>query len=61
MKMEYRILRRILKGPDFYEGIRAAIIDKDTSPEWRPDSLVDVDQALVDSHFAPLGDEELRF
>lgn len=59
MKMEYRILRRILPGPDFYEGIRAAIIDKDGAPVWQPDSLEEVDPVQIAQHFAPLGDAEL--
>ena len=39
MKMEFRILNRMLAGHDFYEGIRAAIIDKGSTPQWRPASL----------------------
>ncbi len=36
MRMEFRILNRMLEGNDFYEGIRAVIIDKGDTPEWRP-------------------------
>ncbi|MEE9315109.1 MAG: enoyl-CoA hydratase/isomerase family protein [Rhizobiaceae bacterium] len=60
MKMEYRILRRILVGTDFYEGIRAAIIDKDGMPKWTPASLVGIDPADIDAHFADLGENELQ-
>ncbi|MFD0915616.1 enoyl-CoA hydratase/isomerase family protein [Pseudahrensia aquimaris] len=59
MKMEYRILKRILPGKDFYEGIRAAIIDKDANPTWTPPTLDAVDAKTIDQYFAPLGDEEL--
>lgn len=59
MAMEYRILRRLLAGPDFYEGIRAAIIDKDGAPNWQPDSLEAVSDAEIDACFAPLGEDEL--
>ncbi|MDX8518009.1 3-hydroxyisobutyryl-CoA hydrolase [Mesorhizobium dulcispinae] len=59
MKMEFRILNRMLAGHDFYEGIRAAIIDKDLKPEWRPASLGAVSAADVDAYFAPLGAGEL--
>ena len=59
MKMEYRILRRILSGQEFYEGIRAAIIDKDGAPQWQPDTLSKVDPAIIEQHFADLGAEEL--
>ena len=33
LKMEFRIVRRIMEGHDFFEGVRAQIIDKDRSPE----------------------------
>ena len=36
MTMEFRIVSRICRGHDFYEGVRATIIDKDDSPRWRP-------------------------
>ncbi|RWG53686.1 MAG: enoyl-CoA hydratase/isomerase family protein [Mesorhizobium sp.] len=60
MKMEFRILNRMLAGHDFYEGIRAAIIDKGSKPEWRPASLDAVSAADVDAYFAPLGAGELE-
>jgi enoyl-CoA hydratase/carnithine racemase len=60
MKMEFRILNRMLAGPDFYEGIRAAVIDKDNAPVWRPARLEEVDAAATDAYFAPLGEEELQ-
>ena len=59
MATEFRIVSRILAGPDFYEGVRAAIIDKDGRPRWRDASLADVDEAWVQSHFADLGPDEL--
>lgn len=60
MQMEFRILNRILTGTEFYEGIRAAIIDKDREPHWQPARLQDVKLAAVAAHFAPLGDGELE-
>ncbi|MEL6735431.1 MAG: enoyl-CoA hydratase/isomerase family protein [Pseudomonadota bacterium] len=57
MRMEYRILKRILPGPDFYEGIRAAIIDKDGQPAWTPDAIDAVSDAVIDGYFAPLPPE----
>lgn len=59
MKMEFRILNRMLAGHDFYEGIRAAIIDKGSTPRWRPADLDAVAVADVDAYFATLGDQEL--
>ena len=60
MRMEFRILNRMLAGHDFYEGIRAAIIDKGSTPQWRPAGLDDVSAADVDAYFAPLGERELE-
>ncbi len=57
MRAEYRIVSRVAYGEDFYEGIRAVIIDKDDSPRWRPATLGDVSAADVDRHFAPLTEE----
>lgn len=57
MRMEYRILNRMLLGRDFYEGIRAAIIDKGDTPVWTPAKLDLVRQSDVDAYFAPLAEE----
>jgi len=57
MRMEFRIVSRIVRGHDFYEGIRAVIIDKDQAPRWQPAALAAVTEAEVDRHFAPLARE----
>ena len=59
MRMEFRIVSRVIHGHDFYEGVRAVIVDKDNTPRWRPSTLPDVDEAEVERHFAPLGPAEL--
>ena len=59
MNMEFRILNRMLAGHDFYEGIRAVLVDKDRQPKWRPASLDAIDPAMIDAYFAPLGEREL--
>jgi enoyl-CoA hydratase/carnithine racemase len=59
IKAEYRIVSRIVYGHDFYEGVRAAIVDKDNAPRWHPAALADVSDAEVERHFAKLGDDEL--
>ena len=60
MKAEYRIVSRIVYDHDFYEGVRAAIVDKDNAPRWRPAALSEVGAAEVERHFAPLGGDELE-
>jgi len=54
MEMEYRLVRSMLAAPDFREGIRAAIIDKDGAPKWQPANLEDVAPQMVDACFADL-------
>lgn len=54
MAMEYRIASRVLLRPDFAEGVRAVIIDKDHAPRWDPPSAEAVSDALIDAIFAPL-------
>jgi enoyl-CoA hydratase len=59
MRMEFRILNRMLTGHDFYEGIRAALVEKGSQPQWRPATLDEVDEEAIEAYFAPL-DEELE-
>jgi enoyl-CoA hydratase/carnithine racemase len=59
MRMEFRILNRMLAGRDFYEGIRAAIVDKGSTPVWQPASLEAVSEEAVEAYFVPLGTREL--
>ncbi len=60
MQVEFRIVNRVLKGADFYEGVRALIIDKDNQPQWDHRNLEAVTQAEIDSYFETLGAAELR-
>jgi enoyl-CoA hydratase len=57
MRAEFRIVSRIIHGHDFYEGVRAVIVDKDNKPQWQPATLADVSDAEVERHFAPLARE----
>ncbi len=61
LRREYRLSRRFMAGDDFFEGVRAAVIDKDRQPAWRPDRLEAVTDAAVTAYFAPLDDGELEF
>jgi enoyl-CoA hydratase len=60
MRTEFRIVSRIPEGHDFYEGVRAVIIDKDGQPRWKPASLEEVEAAAIEHHFAGLGEQELE-
>jgi enoyl-CoA hydratase len=58
MAMEYRIASRVLVRPDFTEGVRAVIVDKDNAPKWSPATAEEVTKDLLDAIFAPLPQEE---
>jgi enoyl-CoA hydratase len=58
MAMEYRIASRVIVRPDFTEGVRAVIVDKDNAPKWDPATAEDVTADLIDTIFAPLPAQE---
>ncbi|WP_353229814.1 enoyl-CoA hydratase/isomerase family protein [Novosphingobium sp.] len=61
MAMEYRIGARVILRPDFAEGVRAVIIDKDHAPRWNPPTPELVTDDLLNAIFAPLpADEEWK-
>ena len=61
MALEYRIAARVLMLPDFAEGVRALLVDKDNAPTWNPATPEGVSDALLDSIFAPLpADQEWK-
>ncbi|MFG6498406.1 enoyl-CoA hydratase/isomerase family protein [Sulfitobacter sp. 1A13191] len=59
LQQEYRFTARSLEKGDFIEGVRAAIVDKDRSPNWQHADW-NVPQADVEAMLAPLGDNELK-
>ncbi|CAN5382412.1 enoyl-CoA hydratase/isomerase family protein [soil metagenome] len=54
MVIEYRIASRVLDRPDFPEGVRAVLVDKDHAPRWNPATPEGVGEDLLDAIFAPL-------
>ncbi|QGM99651.1 enoyl-CoA hydratase/isomerase family protein [Methylocystis parvus OBBP] len=58
---EYRAACGLLESHDLYEGIRAAIVDKDPAPKWRPATLEEVDEASVRKILAGDGSSEPLF
>jgi enoyl-CoA hydratase len=59
MRVEFRVVTRICRGHDFYEGVRAAIVDKDNRPQWRPAAGQRPARGEIEAYFAPLGTDEL--
>lgn len=50
-KYEYRISQNFMRHPDFYEGIRAKLIDRDNNPKWKHRFLEDITDQMVDKFF----------
>ncbi len=61
LTLEYRISQAFMRGHDFFEGVRATIVDKDGQPKWRPDRLEAVGPADVQRYFEPPPEGDLRF
>jgi enoyl-CoA hydratase len=57
---EFAAAMVVLTGHDFYEGVRAAVIDKDRSPRWCPAQLEEVDEAALLAALPPLPSLFLR-
>jgi enoyl-CoA hydratase len=60
MRLEMRIVSRIVEARDFYEGVRAVIVDKDNKPTWNPQTLSEVTTGAIERYFASLGGGELK-
>jgi enoyl-CoA hydratase len=51
LEAEFRLTRTTMAHPDFAEGVRAMVVDKDRNPAWQPASLEDVDPAVIAAMF----------
>lgn len=59
LKMEYRLCQHFLRGHDFYEGIRAALVEKDKNPQWRPIHLEEIEEEAIDHYFTLMEEQDL--
>lgn len=60
LKMEYRIVQNFMNNHDFFEGIRALLIDKDNNPKWKPSTLSEVTEQLVESYFEAPANKDFK-
>jgi enoyl-CoA hydratase/carnithine racemase len=44
---ELRLTRHVTRHPDFVEGVRAMVIDKDRIPKWSPSAIEEVDARAI--------------
>ena len=61
LRTEYRMVCRIKHGHDFFEGIRAALIDRDKAPKWSPATLAEVTDAAVQGYLVEPAGGDLTF
>lgn len=54
-KMEYNMSQRFMAEPDFFEGVRANLIDKDNDPQWKYKTVDEVPDEEVQSYFTKFG------
>jgi enoyl-CoA hydratase len=52
---DFTLAKHFLKEHDFYEGVRAAVIDKDKQPQWNPAKLEDITEKDIARYFSPVG------
>jgi enoyl-CoA hydratase/carnithine racemase len=58
MIIEYRMSQRCMRPDhDFFEGVRALLIDKDQKPKWNPPTIEGVTEGMVEEHFKPVSND----
>ena len=53
LRLEYQASIGCCAHPDFLEGVRALLVEKDKSPKWKPASLNDVSDELIEDILKP--------
>ena len=54
LELEFTAMRRVMENPDFFEGVRAFMVDKDRAPKWAPEPTAE----QVAAYFEPLPADE---
>lgn len=58
MTIEYRMAQSCMRPDhDFFEGVRALLVDKDQKPKWTPPTIDAVTPAMVEAHFQPVAND----
>ncbi|HET6159705.1 MAG TPA: enoyl-CoA hydratase/isomerase family protein [Dongiaceae bacterium] len=57
LKENWRISRHMMAGTEFFEGVRAVLIDRNNAPKWNPATRSEVSEAIVNRYFAKLPDQ----
>jgi enoyl-CoA hydratase len=54
MRLEFAVGAHVIARPDFIEGVRAVIVDKDNAPRWNPPTAAEVSDTDIDAIFVSL-------
>ncbi len=57
LTLEFRATRACLARDDFYDGVRAVLVDKTRDARWTPATLEEVDPAAIRAALAPRADD----
>lgn len=57
LRLDLRIATHVMGGTDFYEGVRAVLIDRDNAAKWSPATIEALDPAAVAAYFEPVAQE----
>jgi enoyl-CoA hydratase/carnithine racemase len=55
LKIDYTLVNHFMNDHDFYEGVRALLIDKDKNPQWSPATAESVSDSQVMHYFEQQG------
>jgi enoyl-CoA hydratase/carnithine racemase len=61
MRLEYRLVLHFMAGREFFEGVRAVVLEKTGAPNWRPARLEELRDSEIARYFAPLPQGDLAF
>ncbi len=51
LQMDYGLTNHFMRDPNFDEGVRALLIDKDNHPHWQPQTVTEVSAEMVENYF----------
>jgi len=58
LELEYMLVQRFLMNSDFFEGVRALLVDKGDKPTWNPVNYIEVDEKRINWFFRPAPNDE---
>jgi enoyl-CoA hydratase len=57
LQREFEAAHAVLASNEFYEGVRAAVVDKDRNPQWSPETLTEVTEDILSKYFSQIAEK----